>query len=162
TFAFVGDDPHAVPETEWAVGLGNVNDATQRDLMAGATALVQLSQMESLSLVVLEAWAQSVPGIVHGACSVLAAPLGRCGGGQGMMDYAGFAAALDGLWANPAHWESLGRQGQAYVRQQYGDRSAFLGSLEEAIGRLWRPLPEVMRECGLERAPRHERAVWQE
>lgn len=162
TFVFVGDDRQAVPDAEWAVALGNVDDAARRNLMAGAAALVQLSLLESLSLVVLESWAQGVPVLVHRDCAVLAGQLGRAGGGQAVADYASFEATLDDLWGNPARWERLGQQGQAYVRRQYGDRTAFRAQLEHAVRALHEPLHERMRERGLRLAPQYDRAVWQQ
>ena len=47
----------------------------------------------SLSLTVLEAWAQGVPVLVSRDCTVLTAQVQRSLGGEGVADYASFAAA---------------------------------------------------------------------
>ena len=55
-------------------------EATKRTVLAGAAALVQLSKQESLSLVVLEAWAVGTPVIVARDCAVLAGQVRRLAG----------------------------------------------------------------------------------
>lgn len=161
-FVFIGGGDFPILQTSWAVNLGNVGPAVRRDLMAGAAALVQLSQMESLSLVALESWAQGVPVIVHRDCDVLAAQVGRADGGWAVSDYAGFAAALDELWQTPQQGQRRGEYGREYVRRQYGSRASFVGNLEQAIRGLGQPLRDVMRQRGLLQAPRHHRAAWRE
>ncbi len=77
-----------IPEEEWAIDLGRVDEGTKRAVLAKATALVQLSLQESLSLVALEAWAEGTPVIVHKQCPVLAwARCGGSGGGWAVDDY---------------------------------------------------------------------------
>jgi O-antigen biosynthesis protein len=161
-FVFIGDGDFPILQTSWAVNLGNVSPAVRRDLMAAAAALIQLSQMESLSLVVLESWAQGVPVVVHQDCDVLAAQVGRADGGWAVADYAGFAAALDELWQTPPQGQVRGHRGQEYVRRQYGSRSSFVGGLEKAIRALGQPLRDLMSQRGLLQAPRHHRAIWRE
>lgn len=161
-FVFMGEGEIAVPREAWAHDLGFVDEQTKRDVLAGAAALVQLSQLESLSLVALEAWAQGAPVIAHEKCAVLAAHLHACGGGTAVADFASFAAALDDLWARPELWRAMGQQGQRYVHEQYIDKEAFLRTLEEAMCALRVPLHEHMRRQGFIRAAEHERSVWRE
>ncbi|OAI47796.1 hypothetical protein AYO44_08860 [Planctomycetaceae bacterium SCGC AG-212-F19] len=162
TFTFIGEGQNPAPGEDWAVTCGRVDAASSRDLLAGASALVQLSTMESLSLVVLEAWTQGVPVIVHRDCAVLSGQLARSQGGQAVGDYPSFALALDDLWANSLHWQALGQHGQAYVRRAYGDRETYRHGLEDAVRGLHEPLREAMRRRGFLQAARYDKAAWQE
>jgi glycosyltransferase involved in cell wall biosynthesis len=162
TFAFMGQGDVSIPRESWARDLGFVDPATQRDVLAGAAALVQLSHYESLSLVALEAWAQRVPVIAATNCRVLAGHLERCGGGQAVDGYDAFAVALDDLWDRPARWQEMGERGQEYVADRYGSRAVFTNRLLEAIGRLREPLAEQMRRKGRQRAATFARSIWRE
>jgi glycosyltransferase involved in cell wall biosynthesis len=162
TFVFLGQGGLAIPREPWARDLGFVNRQTQRDVLAGAAALLQPSRRESLSLVALEAWAQSVPLLADAGCAVLAGQLQRCGGGRAVAGYDGFAEALDDLWENPQGWRDLGRQSRQYVIDQYSSRDAFTERLTAAIRDLSSPLAERMRRRGLQRAVQHSRAAWRE
>jgi glycosyltransferase involved in cell wall biosynthesis len=161
-FAFVGQGDLDLPDEPWLKDLGFVSETTRRDLIAGAEAVVQLSRMESLSLVALEAWAQGVPVIIDRDCEVLAAQVRRCRGGAEVASYEAFALALNDLWKNPQRWHELGRQGQEYVRAQYGCRSAFAARLTDAVRSLHTPLRERMRQLGPPRAEACKRARWRE
>lgn len=161
-FAFVGQGDLDLPDEPWLKDLGFVSETTRRDLIAGAEAVVQLSRLESLSLVALEAWAQGVPVIVDRDCDVLAAQVRRCRGGGEVASYEGFALALNDLWKNPQRWHDLGRQGQQHVREHYGCRPTFVARLVEAVQRLRTPLRQRMRQLGPPRAEACSRARWRE
>jgi glycosyltransferase involved in cell wall biosynthesis len=160
TFVFLGEGAVKVPDEDWTKNLGYVNDAVKRDLLTGAAALIQFSRFESLSLVALEAWAQGIPVLADGRCTVLAGHLQRCGGGTAIDSFDSFAAALDDLWSNAAAWHSRGREGQKYVREHYGCRDAYTNRLEHSIRELEASLIERMRRRGLERATLHGRLAW--
>jgi glycosyltransferase involved in cell wall biosynthesis len=161
-FAFVGQGDLDLPDEPWLKDLGFVSETTRRDLIAGAEAVVQLSRLESLSLVALEAWTQGVPVIVDRDCAVLAAQVRRCRGGAEVASYEAFALALNDLWKNPQRWHELGRQGQEYVRAQYGCRPTFAARLTDAVRSLQTPLRERMRQLGPPRAQTFNRARWRE
>jgi O-antigen biosynthesis protein len=161
-FAFMGEGEVAVPQEKWARDLGFVDREKKGDILAGADALVQLSQNESLSLVALEAWVQGTPVIAHRACPPLAGHLRRCHGGWAVDSFQTFAAALDALWEQPEQGRLRGQRGRAYVMEQYGNREIFLRKLTEAIGQLRLPLAERMRGRGLERALLFDRTAWRE
>ena len=77
------------------------------------------SPYESLSVIVLEAWAMGRPVLVNAACRVLEGQCVRSGGGLFYRGYAEFAEALRVLVADPALGRALGRAGRAYVRREY-------------------------------------------
>ena len=99
--------------------LGVVDDAMRETLLARARLLVVPSPFESLSMVLLEAWNQGLPALVNGRCAVLQGQVVRANGGLSYR-YAGeFAASLTYLLSHPDVARRLGRQGLAYVEQEY-------------------------------------------
>jgi glycosyltransferase involved in cell wall biosynthesis len=162
TFVFMGDGAWPIPAETWARDLGHVEGTALRDVLAGASALVQLSRRESLSLVALEAWSQGVPVLAHAAAAVMAGHMQRANGGRLIQDHDDFAAALDDLWHDPQRWQQLGQNGLTYVREHYASESAFLHSLEETICGLREPLHERMRRRGRQRAEEFQRERWRE
>jgi len=161
-FVFLGEGEVAIPRQPWARDLGFVEEACKRDILAGAAALIQLSQNESLSLVALEAWAQAVPVLAARDCPVMVGHLRRGGGGRAVAGYADFAAALDDLWQRPKDWQQMGLQGRAYIRRTFGSRDIFTNTLLECIRALTQPLAERMRQQGLQRAAQLDRSTWRE
>jgi glycosyltransferase involved in cell wall biosynthesis len=162
TLALIGEGNLAIPQLSSLRNLGFVKEHVKHDVLAGAAALVQLSRHESLSLVALEAWAQGVPVLADAGCSVLAGHLSRCGGGQAVDSFAAFADALDDLWAQPDKWQTLGNQGQEYVRREYSSWEVYTAKLEGAIRELQTPLAERLRRRGWTRAAAHARPQWRE
>jgi hypothetical protein len=162
TFAFAGEGGEVIPAEPWARDLGFVNETARRDVMAGADALVLLSPNESLSLVTLEAQAQGVPVIVRAGNSVLEGHVARGGGGVSVDDYEAFAAALDDLWNDPAHWRTLGRAGRDYVCRTFADAAGFAAAWQSAFDGLDRPLAEQLLLNGRRRAMSLDRSAWRE
>lgn len=99
--------------------LGFVDPRLREALLANAAALVVPSPYESLSMVLLEAWNHGVPALVNGGCSVLKGQVLRAGGGLYYRNFDEFAGALDYLLAHRQEAAVLGRQGLAYVEQEY-------------------------------------------
>ncbi len=100
---------------------GFVDDETRWQLLHRATALVNPSRYESLSLVLLEAWACGVPVVVNAACDVTVGQCARSDGGFAV-DFADPAAAARGLHEGLAREErrrAMGAQGKAYVERRY-------------------------------------------
>ena len=116
------------------VVLGPVDEDTKAALLAHCTLLVAPSAYESLSLVVLEAWAAGRPVLVNGRCDVTRDHCDRHGGGLWFVDYATFEAALDRLVTDPDLAEALGAAGHDAVTAHFSwptviDRYlAFLGA----------------------------------
>jgi glycosyltransferase involved in cell wall biosynthesis len=156
----MGHGEVTLPRVPWLRDFGRVNEERKRSVLAGARALIQLSQQESLSLVALEAWGQATPVIVHAACAVLAGQVERSQGGVAVEDYDAFARALDELTHDPDAAAERGRHGQAYVEREYGSRARFVTGLETAIAALDMPLCERMRQRGLAHAAQCDRAAW--
>jgi glycosyltransferase involved in cell wall biosynthesis len=99
--------------------LGFVSEAEKFALLAGCEVLVMPSAYESLSVIVLEAWAMGRPVLVNSACRVLEGQCVRSGGGLFYRGYSEFAAALRMLAGDGVLRSALGSAGRAYVRREY-------------------------------------------
>ncbi len=108
-----------VPDDPRIRHLGFVSDEEKCDALAGATALVMPSPYESLSMVVLEAWALGRPVLVNGRCEVLRGQCLRANGGLLYESTDEFIAAAGLLLDDPDLAEALGRNGRAYCRGEY-------------------------------------------
>jgi glycosyltransferase involved in cell wall biosynthesis len=159
-FVFMGQGSVPIPRAPWALDLGFVDVATRRNVVAGADALLQLSRLESLSLVALEAWAQGVPVIADRGCAVLAAQVARSSAGALIESYEEFAQCLDELWHNPQTWRARGARGRDYVTSRHGSHAAHAERLEALIRQLALPPKERMRRAGLTRAADLARPGW--
>lgn len=95
--------------------LGFVDEQTKQDAYAAADVFVQPSLHESFSIVLMEAWLQGAPALVHEGCAVTADHAQRSGGGLAFGSFGAFAAALDLLLARPELRRALGERGRAYV-----------------------------------------------
>jgi glycosyltransferase involved in cell wall biosynthesis len=99
--------------------LGVVDEPLREALLAKARLLLVPSPFESLSMVLLEAWNQGLPALVNGRCAVLHGQVVRANGGLSYRYASDFAASLAYLLEHPDVARQLGRQGQAYVEQEY-------------------------------------------
>ena len=119
TLVLAGPAKMQVPEHPQIRALGYVSDEVRSALLAHARALVVPSWYESLSIVLLEAWNRAVPALVNAHCSVLRGQVRRAGGGLFYRSQREFSEALTWLLSHEPQRVALGRQGQAYVEQEY-------------------------------------------
>jgi len=99
--------------------LGYVTDSEKAALLAGASIVVMPSAFESLSILVLEAWARGRPVLVNGRCGVLEGQCRRSRGGLYYRDMAEFGAMLKLLMSQAELRVALGAAGRAYVDREY-------------------------------------------
>jgi glycosyltransferase involved in cell wall biosynthesis len=111
----VVDRPSAEPGV---VVAGPVDEPTKWGLLRGAEALIAPSPNESLSIVLLEAWAVGTPVLVNGACRVTVDQCVRSGGGLWFDGFATFDVALDRV-CEPRLHARLGTAGRAFVARRY-------------------------------------------
>ena len=102
------------------VDLGFVDEGVKRAVMANAVAFCHPSVNESLSIVLLEAWQNGAPCLVHAAGNVLRHQCRVAQGGLWFRDYPEFAECLEFLLDNPATAKRLGENGREFVRREYG------------------------------------------
>ncbi len=109
----------AVPEHPDVIALGILPEADMPHAFAAATLLCQPSLNESFSIVLMEAWLQGRPVLVHADCAVTRDHVEQSGGGLLFHDYISFRSALDQLLNDSVHAAELGQCGRAYVQQHY-------------------------------------------
>ncbi len=97
--------------------LGFCSEQAKHNAYAAADLFVLPSLLESFSIVLMEAWLQSTPALVHAHCAVTADHARRSGGGLLFHDFGSFAAALDLLLADPVLRYTLGVRGREFVLQ---------------------------------------------
>jgi glycosyltransferase involved in cell wall biosynthesis len=115
----IGTPVMPIPEHPRIRHLGYVSDADKYDVLAGAEALVMPSYFESLSMVMLEAWAIGVPVLANGRCDVLAGQCLRSNAGLYYESGREFEAMLDTLLDDPALAEDLGHNGRVFYEAHY-------------------------------------------
>jgi glycosyltransferase involved in cell wall biosynthesis len=99
---------------------GLLDPAERRAAYAEALAIVNPSHMESLSIVLMEAWLEQTPALVAAGSEVLREHVERSGGGLVFESYDEFRAAVDQLVSDRALRARLGEAGHAYVLDEYG------------------------------------------
>lgn len=108
-----------VPDRDDIVSLGFVDERDKFDGIAGARALVLPSKYESLSIVVLEAFSQKVPVLVHGFSDVLRAHCKKSNGGFYYYSQEEFIAQLNYLETHPEIVKAMGESGYTYMNENY-------------------------------------------
>jgi glycosyltransferase involved in cell wall biosynthesis len=119
SLVLIGDPAGPVALPEGAVSLGWLDDDERWAALAGAEAVIVPSQLESLSLVALEAWAAGRPCLLNGDSPVLAGQAERGGGALLFRDPAGLCEGAARLLADPAEAGSLGEAGRRFVALHY-------------------------------------------
>ncbi|MEQ9552828.1 MAG: glycosyltransferase family 4 protein [Coleofasciculus sp. G3-WIS-01] len=113
----LGKPAMPIPQHPDILALGFVDEQTKWDAIAACDIVVMPSPYESLSLVLLEAWAVGKPVLVNGRCDVL---VGQCRRAQGGLWYTNkdeFLVAI-GMIQNSVSYQ-LGLQGQRFVQSHY-------------------------------------------
>ncbi len=117
--ALVGPVAASIPEHEDIVLTGVVSEADKCDLVRDAVVAVSPSALESFSLVVLEAWEQSVPVIVNATCDPTREHCERSGGGLWFGSFREFEIVLGRLCSDARLRTLLGTRGHDYVERYY-------------------------------------------
>lgn len=99
--------------------LGYVGEEEKSSLIEAADVVLMPSRYESLSMIVLEAWALGRPVLANAACAVLEGQCRRSNGGLFYRDYAEFRLMLRRLMEDAPLRETLGAQGARYVNATY-------------------------------------------
>lgn len=112
-----GNEVMPVPFHDDVIHLGFIDDEQKWDAMAACAWLVMPSPHESLSMVLLEAWAAARPAIVTAEAEVLVGQCRRANGGLWYRDWEEFESIL--RFTDDATMTALGAQGQRFVAEQY-------------------------------------------
>jgi len=100
--------------------IGFVDEGDKLSAMAGAIAVVQPSRMESFSIVTLEAFSVGTPVIANALSRVLADHCRKANAGLYYGDFEEFEEVATLLLNDRNLARSLGRNGQTYVKDNYG------------------------------------------
>lgn len=98
---------------------GFVSNAQKDAAIRQAALVINPSEYESLSIMLLEAWQAGVPVLVNGRSDVLVDHCLTSNGGLYYTNYDEFALGLDLLRENPALRDALGANGKNYVAARY-------------------------------------------
>ena len=109
----------SLPERPDIRMLGFVSDEDKINGMAAANALLMPSQMESLSIVTLEAWSVGAPVLATAHGAVVKGHCMRSNGGLYYGDYDEFEACLDMLLERRDLAAALGQNGKAYIARHF-------------------------------------------
>jgi len=137
TLLLVGGQAMEIPDDPGLHYAGFLPEQEKWALLAGAELLIIPSELESLSMVTLEAWALAKPVLANGRCEVLAGQCRRSNGGLYYADYYEFREALSLLESNRTLAAALGRNGRRYFEEHYrwevivGKYNQLLGTLVE-------------------------------
>ena len=99
--------------------LGYLSEGEKHAAMAGASAVVCASPYESLSIVLLEAFALATPGLVNGRSPVLRDHCVRANAGLYYTTAAEFSEGLELLAREEGLRRALGENGRRYVDAEY-------------------------------------------
>lgn len=97
------------------IRVGFLEDQEKRAALAGAVALVHPSELESLAIVLMEAWLEGTPALVAEGSEVMREHVDVSGAGFSFGSYSTFARALDSIVRDPALASRLGVAGRDYV-----------------------------------------------
>lgn len=138
TLLAMGAGPAELPATarHFVRDLGRVSEARKLAAFAASTAVVNLSTVESLSFVVLEAWSVGVPVIVHADCAVTRHHCEESGGGLWVRDAAEAVEAMLRLGDEPELRARLGAAGRRWVEHS--------ASWDAALDRLEAAVPDLL------------------
>lgn len=120
--ALVGTGSYRVPNhlRDRVVELGYVDEEDKRRAFAEALAVVNPSELESLSLVLLEAWREGTPALVAAGSAVMREHCERSGAGIPFGNYAQFAEGLTRILGDETEHRRMGEAGRTYVLTEYG------------------------------------------
>lgn len=118
----VGRGPYEPPPEADGVVVhaGFVTVEDKRAVHAEALALVNPSELESLSLALMDSWVEGTPALVAAGSDVMREHCDRSGGGFVFDSYESYRDALDILLENPSLRARMGAAGREYVRDTYG------------------------------------------
>jgi glycosyltransferase involved in cell wall biosynthesis len=117
----VGSGNYKPPKEAEGVVLqaGFLGEDERRAAYAEAVALVNPSELESFSIVLMEAWREGTPALVAAGSEVMREHIERSGGGFTFDSYQSYRDGIDRLLDDRNRARSMGEAGREYVLQEY-------------------------------------------
>ena len=117
---FLGSgDKSLLPANDCFVDFGFVSEPRKLQLMKHSKGVINLSENESFSIVIMEGWLCGVPSVVSANCPVTRNHVGRCNGGFYVSNNAEFCLALKQLEDNGTLRHQLGANGRDYLKREF-------------------------------------------
>lgn len=126
-----GGDQSLVPESDHFMDLGYVSEAMKQRLVSRSLGVINLSENESFSIVIMEGWLLGVPVVVSDKCAVTKDQVRRCDGGLYVADAEEFALALKYLEDDEGARKKLAANGRRYVARAYSFDTVLASYLRE-------------------------------
>lgn len=117
--ALLGKQTMDIPNHPKIHAPGFVTNVQKDDAIRQAVLVVNPSEYESLSLMILESWQLGIPVLVNGGSDVLVEHCLTSNGGLYYINYEEFALCLDLLISNEKLRNVMGIRGKQYVEQHY-------------------------------------------
>jgi glycosyltransferase involved in cell wall biosynthesis len=114
-----GGDESLIPSGDQFIDFGFVPEELKRRIVGGAKGVVNLSENESFSIVIMEGWLLGVPAVVSARCAVTTGHVRRCDGGLYVANGDEFALALNYLDDDGAARVALAANGRRYVEREF-------------------------------------------
>jgi len=95
------------------------DDNERRHIVAGALCVINGSEHESLSNLLLEAWREGRPTLAAAGSEVMTDTSSLSGGGLMFGDYGEFALAMDRYESDHAFADRMGARGREFMEQEY-------------------------------------------
>jgi glycosyltransferase involved in cell wall biosynthesis len=133
----IGSGTYEPPEeaAEVVVHAGLLGEEERRAAYAEAVALVNPSELESLSIVLMEAWLEGTPALVAEGSEVMREHATASGGAFTFDSYESYRDGLQRLLDDPGLARRMGEAGREYVFEAYG-WPAVRQRLSETLDRL--------------------------
>lgn len=117
SLVFIGQSGMELPRHEDIHPLGFVDEQTKWEAIQACEWLINPSRFESLSLVLLEAWACARPTLANAECAVLQDQTQRSQGGLTYRNYEEFSSALTDV--SEKQKRRFGANGKQFVEENY-------------------------------------------
>ncbi len=115
----IGNSVIEIPQNNYIHHFGFLPEGEKFSALLSAELLIMPSFLESLSMVLLEAWALGKAVLVNGKCDVLKGQCIRSNAGLYYENYAEFKEALNLLINNSGLRNELGRRGKEFYEKNY-------------------------------------------
>jgi len=114
-----GGDKSLVPSSDHYVDLGFVSEARKLQLIRHSKGVINLSENESFSIVIMEGWLCGVPSVVSANCPVTRNHVSRCNGGLFVANSDEFGLALKHLEDHEITRSCLAANGRRYLAREF-------------------------------------------
>jgi glycosyltransferase involved in cell wall biosynthesis len=114
-----GGDTSLIPRSKHFVDLGFVSEADKQMIIRNSNGLINLSENESFSFVIMEAWLMGVPVVVSSNCAVTRGHVIRAKGGLFADNQEIFAHVINFLEEREDISNALGSNGREYVKKNF-------------------------------------------